>query len=132
MNLTRFKIAGNLPSLHVNLSDSKYKALMRLIDVCVPKFDDMGHKAVQPTAPPQHNLPTFQIPVGLFGSASPDLDVEDQEPDGEDEDGNAQNDIFFEAEENPQTVSPLPTVSKLLTPTIPSFSDRAIINNSFK
>ena len=40
MNLARFKISGKLPSLHVNVSDAKYKSLMRLIDACMPKFDD--------------------------------------------------------------------------------------------
>ncbi|GAA6031882.1 hypothetical protein JCM8097_003317 [Rhodosporidiobolus ruineniae] len=39
-NLTRFKVSGSLPSLQVNLSDRKYKSLMRMIDVAVPKFGD--------------------------------------------------------------------------------------------
>ncbi|WWC86271.1 uncharacterized protein L201_001144 [Kwoniella dendrophila CBS 6074] len=39
-NLTRFKIAGHLPELHVNFSDRKYKTLMKFIDVAIPKFDD--------------------------------------------------------------------------------------------
>ncbi|KIY52729.1 hypothetical protein FISHEDRAFT_63685 [Fistulina hepatica ATCC 64428] len=39
-NLPRIKVAGKLPTLQVNMSDSKYKALMRLIDVCIPKFGD--------------------------------------------------------------------------------------------
>lgn len=39
-DLTKFKVSGNLPVLHVAVSDSKYKKLMRLIDVAIPKFDD--------------------------------------------------------------------------------------------
>ncbi|GAA5992083.1 hypothetical protein JCM10908_000736 [Rhodotorula pacifica] len=39
-NLTRLKISGSLPSLQVNFSDRKYKSLMRMIDVAVPKFGD--------------------------------------------------------------------------------------------
>ncbi|PFH54473.1 hypothetical protein AMATHDRAFT_72271 [Amanita thiersii Skay4041] len=39
VSLARFKIAGKLPHLKINFSDSKYKALMRLIDVCVPSLD---------------------------------------------------------------------------------------------
>ncbi|WVQ82769.1 hypothetical protein IAT38_004901 [Cryptococcus sp. DSM 104549] len=39
-NLTRFKIAGELPELHVNFSDRKYKSLMKFIDVSIPKFGD--------------------------------------------------------------------------------------------
>ncbi|KAK7058962.1 Vacuolar protein sorting-associated protein 13 [Paramarasmius palmivorus] len=44
--LAKFKVSGKLPSLQVNLSDTKYKALMRLIDVSIPHFDDeQGSKA---------------------------------------------------------------------------------------
>ncbi|GAA5859573.1 hypothetical protein JCM8547_006147 [Rhodosporidiobolus lusitaniae] len=47
-NLTRFKVGGSLPSLQVNLSDRKYKSLMRMIDVAIPKFDEpSGDKAPQ-------------------------------------------------------------------------------------
>ncbi|KAF2674902.1 vacuolar protein sorting-associated protein 13 [Microthyrium microscopicum] len=38
--LTKFRISGNLPVLHASFSDSKYKKLMKLIDVAIPKFDD--------------------------------------------------------------------------------------------
>ncbi|KAK2461917.1 hypothetical protein APHAL10511_006380 [Amanita phalloides] len=38
-NLARFKISGILPHLRINFSDSKYKAMMRIVDVCIPKFD---------------------------------------------------------------------------------------------
>lgn len=39
-DLTKFRISGNLPVLHASVSDAKYKNLMRLIDVAIPKFDD--------------------------------------------------------------------------------------------
>jgi vacuolar protein sorting-associated protein 13A/C len=39
-NLTRFRILGDLPDLHIHFSDRKYKRLMRMIDVVIPKFDD--------------------------------------------------------------------------------------------
>lgn len=39
-NLTKMKISGRLPFLKVAASDQKYKALMRLIDVAIPRFDD--------------------------------------------------------------------------------------------
>lgn len=38
-NLTRFKVDGELPELHVNFSDRKYQALMKFIDVSIPKFE---------------------------------------------------------------------------------------------
>ncbi|KAH7368024.1 vacuolar protein sorting-associated protein [Plectosphaerella cucumerina] len=37
-NLTKLKVSGHLPVLHVSVSDSKYKNLMRIIDVAIPKF----------------------------------------------------------------------------------------------
>nr|ODO02780.1 vacuolar protein sorting-associated protein vps13 [Cryptococcus depauperatus CBS 7855] len=46
-NLTRFKIAGHLPELHVNFSDRKYKSLMKFIDVSIPQFDDNGSSKEQ-------------------------------------------------------------------------------------
>lgn len=39
-NLTRFRVLGDLPDLHIHFSDRKYKKLMRMIDVVIPKFDD--------------------------------------------------------------------------------------------
>ncbi|KAI9806146.1 MAG: hypothetical protein M1833_004553 [Piccolia ochrophora] len=39
-NLTKFRVSGHLPLLHASVSDVKYKKLMKLIDVAIPKFDD--------------------------------------------------------------------------------------------
>ena len=39
-SITKTRISGNLPVLHASISDKKYKNLMRLIDVAVPRFDD--------------------------------------------------------------------------------------------
>lgn len=39
-DLTRFRVVGHLPILHAVFSDAKYKALMKLLDVAIPKFDD--------------------------------------------------------------------------------------------
>ncbi|KAK4225861.1 putative vacuolar protein sorting-associated protein [Podospora fimiseda] len=38
-NLTKLRVSGHLPVLHVTASDAKYKTLMRIIDVAIPKFD---------------------------------------------------------------------------------------------
>ena len=43
-NITRLRITGNLPVLHASLSDKKYKSLMKLIEVAIPKFDDDDKK----------------------------------------------------------------------------------------
>ncbi|GKT94580.1 vacuolar protein sorting-associated protein 13 [Colletotrichum tofieldiae] len=37
-NLTKLRVSGHLPMLHATVSDSKYKNLMRIIDVAIPKF----------------------------------------------------------------------------------------------
>ncbi|KAF2994431.1 hypothetical protein E8E14_001853 [Neopestalotiopsis sp. 37M] len=37
-NLTKMKISGHMPVLHATVSDTKYKSLMKLIDVAIPKF----------------------------------------------------------------------------------------------
>lgn len=75
-NLTRFKVSGNLPSLHVNLSDVKYsksrrsghrkgaalrsivcfasaESLMRIIDVAIPHSDEAATeiKTARPILP---------------------------------------------------------------------------------
>jgi vacuolar protein sorting-associated protein 13A/C len=39
-DLTKFSIDGHLPVLHAMISDAKYKALMKLLDFAIPKFDD--------------------------------------------------------------------------------------------
>ncbi|OJD40388.1 vacuolar protein sorting-associated protein vps13 [Diplodia corticola] len=39
-DLTKFRISGNLPVLHASISDAKYKNLMKLIEVAIPKFED--------------------------------------------------------------------------------------------
>ena len=38
-DLTKTRISGHLPVLHASISDAKYKNLMKLIDVAIPKFD---------------------------------------------------------------------------------------------
>jgi vacuolar protein sorting-associated protein 13A/C len=93
--------------LHVNLSDTKYKALMRLIDTCIPKFNDDDHETNPPIAPPSNYLPTFQLPVTLFGATSLDLGLEEQDQDEPDEAASSPTDTFFEAQENLQVLRPI-------------------------
>lgn len=49
--MTRFKVSGELPRLTVNVSDRKYKSLMRIIDVAIPKFGDDNEDKVAASAP---------------------------------------------------------------------------------
>ncbi|PPQ64275.1 hypothetical protein CVT24_008413 [Panaeolus cyanescens] len=91
VSLAQFKVSGNLPSLLVNISDSKYKALMRLIDVCIPHFDD---GPTQPSIQPGPKRPGFQL-APLFGPVEREYNVDDDD----DDDGIQAADEFFEAED---------------------------------
>ena len=52
-DITKTRITGTLPVLHISISDRKYKNLMRLLDVAIPKFEgtdkdqDMKDKSVE-------------------------------------------------------------------------------------
>ncbi|ROT38314.1 vacuolar protein sorting-associated protein [Sodiomyces alkalinus F11] len=54
-NLTKVKVSGHLPVLHAAVSDTKYKTLMRIIDVAIPKFgnelDERDQQKNKPAAP---------------------------------------------------------------------------------
>ncbi|KAM7185556.1 putative vacuolar protein sorting-associated protein [Naviculisporaceae sp. PSN 640] len=52
-NLTKLKVSGHLPVLHASVSDAKYKSLMRIIDVAVPKLDNDEPRSSQPTSRPR-------------------------------------------------------------------------------
>ncbi|KAK7694663.1 hypothetical protein QCA50_001851 [Cerrena zonata] len=112
-NLAKLKVSGHLPTLKVNLSDTKYKSLMRLIDVAIPKLDDdeAGQRPPpNPLAGPQPKS-GFRLTSGLFGPTEQEYNVDD-EGDKEDKPGipvstSMDDDEFFEAEagdsnENPQ------------------------------
>jgi len=49
-NLTRVKVSGHMPTLHATVSDVKYKSLMRIIDVAIPKFQNDGAASRPPAA----------------------------------------------------------------------------------
>ena len=54
-DLTKTRISGHLPVLHASISDAKYKNLMKLIDVAIPKFDSdepLDGKTRAPTGKP--------------------------------------------------------------------------------
>ncbi|KAK2733181.1 hypothetical protein FQN57_002273 [Myotisia sp. PD_48] len=45
--LTKTRVSGHLPELHASISDKKYKNLMRLIDIALPRFDDDKNKSTE-------------------------------------------------------------------------------------
>ncbi|KAI5124698.1 hypothetical protein M0805_004304 [Coniferiporia weirii] len=52
-SIARMKMSGRLPNLHINFSDSKYKTLLRMIDVTLPRLGDESEKAIAPSPPQQ-------------------------------------------------------------------------------
>lgn len=47
--LTRTRISGHLPELHASISDTKYKGLMKLIDIAIPHFDEGSPESSTPS-----------------------------------------------------------------------------------
>ena len=74
-SIAKLKVSGRLPSLHVNFSDSKYKTLMRLIDVTLPRLDDDDSKASAQRISGQN----FQPAAGLFKSGEEEYVIDDNE-----------------------------------------------------
>jgi vacuolar protein sorting-associated protein 13A/C len=96
-SLARIKVHGNLPRLQLNVSDAKYKTLMRLIDVTIPRFDD-------PEPAPLITVPTIiRSPAINRGTSSAypffDRSVEyNVESDSEDDDQDGSGvEQFFDA-----------------------------------
>lgn len=108
--LSQIKVLGNLPSLRLNLSDTKYRSLLRLIDVCIPQFGDSGQgKPARPAPLQRKSHSTYNLPVGFFEQTNPEYTVEDSDEENDDGDGNSagdddSEDEFFEAENG--TVEP--------------------------
>ncbi|KAG1757583.1 vacuolar protein sorting-associated protein 13 [Suillus lakei] len=97
LNLARFKISGKLPSLQVNISDTKYKSLMRIIDVAIPNFDDGSDQK-----PPQMHIDTaplvLPLSTGLFGPVGTEYNVDDDHNEADSEAASThRDDLFFEA-----------------------------------
>ncbi|KAI1358803.1 hypothetical protein F5Y08DRAFT_104397 [Xylaria arbuscula] len=53
-NLTKVKVSGHMPVLQVTVSDTKYKSLMKIIDVAIPK---LGNQEQQTNTQPRPKRP---------------------------------------------------------------------------
>ncbi|ROW06980.1 hypothetical protein VMCG_04047 [Cytospora schulzeri] len=62
-NLAKLRVSGHLPLLHVAVSDTKYKSLMKLIDVALPKFGD-------DTTPEQEQFKRPRLQSNVSGRSS--------------------------------------------------------------
>ncbi|KAG0637605.1 hypothetical protein HOY80DRAFT_1138202 [Tuber brumale] len=90
-NLTKFRMSGHLPVLHASLSDKKYKALMKIIDVAIPKLgrEDSPNSQKSVRQPAQEwkskPMPNQTRPTPFrFSSKQEELVLQD-DSDGEDE-----------------------------------------------
>ncbi|KAK7755824.1 Vacuolar protein sorting-associated protein 13 [Diatrype stigma] len=104
-NLTKMKVSGHMPVLHAALSDTKYKSLMKLIDVAIPKFGDEAQQSDQTPRPGRPRLlssassrsrkgPQERRPSNLFLRQQTAIILDDESDADEDEfedaaDGNA-------------------------------------------
>ncbi|KAI1260817.1 vacuolar protein sorting-associated protein 13 [Xylariaceae sp. FL1019] len=52
-NLTKMKVSGHMPVLQATVSDTKYKSLMKLIEVAIPKIGDEATQAAKPQQKPK-------------------------------------------------------------------------------
>ncbi len=88
-DITRFRITGTLPVLHASISDKKYKNLMRLLDVAIPKVEDDAKKPNGPAqqrelAPPREEARSKRKSVALLERK--DMPAIDHDSDDEDKD----------------------------------------------
>ncbi|KAI0094888.1 vacuolar protein sorting-associated protein 13 [Irpex rosettiformis] len=107
-NLARFKISGQLPTLQLNFSDTKYKSIMRLIDVTIPQFDSDN---VEPTRPSKATTSAFRLPSGYFGATEKEYGIEDEDEDTTHENvylppSDSDADVFFEAPQGDEVETP--------------------------
>ncbi|KAG6898100.1 hypothetical protein C0992_005427 [Termitomyces sp. T32_za158] len=100
LSLARFKVSGKLPSLRLNFSDQKYKALMRLIDVCIPQFANEKGLQVDMSRSMANLMPvSFALPHVLFGSVNKEYAAEIDSDENDNEDDSSHEDLFFEADD---------------------------------
>ncbi|KIJ26914.1 hypothetical protein M422DRAFT_55307 [Sphaerobolus stellatus SS14] len=103
LKVPRVKVSGRLPTLQVNVSDTKYKALMRFIDTAIPRFgNEQEAPQVVKTAEVKPQT-TFRLPAGLFGS---ELVQGYELDDGEDEDQDEDQEGEEEFVDAPEATAP--------------------------
>ena len=99
-------MSGKLPSLQVNFSDSKYKSLLRLIDMCIPDFVDEGDDSVtEPLQPTGSGAEAFKLRPTLFGQPETEYGFHDDV-----EDTDSRDSLFFEADDGSNNVCYLHTL----------------------
>lgn len=80
-NLAKIRVSGRLPLLHVSASDKKYKSLMRIIDVAIPKFEEVENTRNELDVTSKSSN---QINILKFNESQKILDYIDFQPDVQD------------------------------------------------
>ena len=101
-DLTKFRISGRLPLLHMSASDAKYKNMMRLIDVALPNFDDdrpeskVSNQQIQKTSPSANDQTsvTSRPRSKSFQFSAQEALIADEE---DDDDGDSKQQAYEEA-----------------------------------
>ncbi|KZO93498.1 vacuolar protein sorting-associated protein 13 [Calocera viscosa TUFC12733] len=100
--LTRFKVAGQLPELKVNVSNTKYQGLMRFLDIAIPRFGG-GQESDRTQRPPARPVKPERAPAPISGIfAKPEgtaYVVDDAATDAGDGTDGADHEKFYEAED---------------------------------
>lgn len=101
LQLARLRVSGKLPELKVNLSNVKYKSLMRLIDIAIPKLGEPepGLKII----PKRPELQGLQLTSNVFAQSRHEWTVDEDGGDSETEDSGG--DEFYDTAEGTPMVS---------------------------
>ncbi|EIT80868.1 vacuolar protein [Aspergillus oryzae 100-8] len=88
--LTRTRISGHLPELHASMSDTKYKGLMKLIDIAIPRFDEGSQESiVSGKGPEESSIPGTRARSSSFQpSVMRELPAVDEDSDEDSDDEN--------------------------------------------
>ncbi|QKX55761.1 uncharacterized protein TRUGW13939_02859 [Talaromyces rugulosus] len=90
-DLTRTRVSGHLPELHASMSDKKYKNLMKLIDISIPRFEEATDQPPSKRITPADNAPDKAAPnrarsASFQPSTAREIPLVDDESDTEDSD----------------------------------------------
>ena len=104
LQLSRLRVSGNLPELKVNLSNVKYKSLMRLIDIAIPK---LGEPVAEPKKIPKRpELQGLPLSSNVFAQSRHEYTIEEELGDSDDDEAeHGGGDEFYDATEGTPMVS---------------------------
>ncbi|KHJ35601.1 putative vacuolar protein sorting-associated protein vps13 [Erysiphe necator] len=83
-NLAKMRVSGRLPLLHISASDKKYKSLMRIIDVIIPKFVDTENQNSLNEKKNVTSKSRNQINILKFGDSPKNFEYSEFQPDMQD------------------------------------------------